>query len=73
MIAAVLLIVLVGALAYHRAPVLAWTVVLAAWLAGLQFGLGCVVPVAVLPVFAVLLARLAVRVVLAATRHLAPT
>ncbi|WP_293761918.1 acyl-CoA dehydrogenase [uncultured Aquitalea sp.] len=54
MIAAVLLIVLVGALAYHRAPVLAWTVVLAAWLAGLQFGLGCVVPVAVWAVFAAL-------------------
>lgn len=58
MLAAVLLIALIGALAYYRAPVLAWTVVLAAWLAALQFAFGCPVSAAAWAVFAVLAAVL---------------
>lgn len=44
MISAVVLVVLLGALAYFRAPVLAWTVGLAAWLAALQFVFHCPLP-----------------------------
>ncbi|RQO71111.1 acyl-CoA dehydrogenase [Aquitalea sp. FJL05] len=58
MFAAVLLIALIGALAYYRAPVLAWTVVLAAWLATLQFAFGCPVSVAVWSVAAIVAAVL---------------
>ena len=53
MISAIVLLLLVGALAYFRAPVLAWTVVIAGWLAGLQWAWGCQVPVAVWAAFAV--------------------
>lgn len=52
MFAAVLLIALIGALAYYRAPVLAWTVGLAAWLASLQFAFGCPVSTIAWGVFA---------------------
>lgn len=52
--AAVVLIVLAGTLGYFRAPVILWTAGFAAWLAGLQFGLGYQVPVAVWAVFAVI-------------------
>lgn len=54
MFAAVLLIALIGALAYYRAPVLAWTVGLAAWLASLQFAFGCPVSTIAWGVFALL-------------------
>ncbi|WP_046166598.1 acyl-CoA dehydrogenase [Chromobacterium vaccinii] len=58
MIAAVLLVVLLGALAYFAAPVLVWTVGVAAWLAALQFVFHCLVPVAAWAVFAVVAAAL---------------
>ncbi|MBN3002984.1 acyl-CoA dehydrogenase [Chromobacterium alkanivorans] len=58
MISAVVLVVLLGALAYFRAPVLAWTVGLAAWLAALQFVFHCPLPPAVWAVFAVVAAVL---------------
>jgi len=58
MLAAVLLIALIGALAYYRAPVLAWTVVLAGWLAVLQFAFGCPVSVVVWSVAAIVAAVL---------------
>ncbi|SUX53706.1 acyl-CoA dehydrogenase [Chromobacterium vaccinii] len=58
MIAAVLLVVLLGALAYFAAPVLVWTVGVAAWLAALQFVFHCPVPVAAWAVFAVVAAAL---------------
>jgi len=58
MFAAVLLIALIGALAYYRAPVLAWTVVLAAWLASLQLGFGYGVPTLLWGGFAVIAAVL---------------
>ncbi|AUH50771.1 acyl-CoA dehydrogenase [Chromobacterium sp. ATCC 53434] len=58
MIAAILLIVLLGALAYCAAPVLAWTVVVAAWLAALQFVFHCPPHTAVWAVFAVVAAVL---------------
>jgi acyl-CoA dehydrogenase len=51
--AAVVLIALAGALGYFRAPVILWTAGFAAWLAGIQFGLGYLVPTAVWGVFAV--------------------
>ncbi|MGL6072344.1 MAG: acyl-CoA dehydrogenase, partial [Craterilacuibacter sp.] len=41
MIYAIALVLLVGVLAYWRAPVLAWTLVIAAWLAAAQFVGGC--------------------------------
>ncbi|WP_047243362.1 acyl-CoA dehydrogenase [Chromobacterium subtsugae] len=58
MIAAILLIALLGALAYFAAPVLAWTVGIAAWLAALQFVFHCPPSVAVWAVFAVVAAVL---------------
>lgn len=58
MISAVVLVVLAGALAYFRAPVLAWTVGFAAWLAALQFVFQCPPPLAVWVVFAVVAAIL---------------
>ncbi|MBK0414226.1 acyl-CoA dehydrogenase [Chromobacterium haemolyticum] len=58
MISAVVLVVLLGALAYFRAPVLAWTVGLAAWLAALQFIFHCPLPLAAWAVFAVVAAVL---------------
>ncbi|WP_434634973.1 acyl-CoA dehydrogenase [Chromobacterium sp. CV08] len=58
MIAAILLIVLLGALAYCAAPVLAWTVGVAAWLAALQFVFHCPPHAAVWAVFAVIAAVL---------------
>lgn len=58
MISAVVLVVLLGALAYFRAPVLAWTVGLAAWLAALQFVFHCPLPPAAWAVFAVIAAVL---------------
>lgn len=58
MISAVVLVVLLGALAYFRAPVLAWTVGLAAWLAALQFIFHCPLPPAAWAVFAVVAAVL---------------
>ncbi|WP_374420821.1 acyl-CoA dehydrogenase [Chromobacterium sp.] len=58
MISAVVLVVLLGALAYFRAPVLGWTVGLAAWLAALQFAFHCPLPPAAWVVFAVIAAVL---------------
>ncbi|MBV8680566.1 MAG: acyl-CoA dehydrogenase, partial [Aquitalea sp.] len=58
MLAAVLLIALIGALAYYRAPILAWTVVLAVWLAGLQLVFGCPVSTVAWGIFAVIAAVL---------------
>lgn len=58
MIAAVLLVVLLGALAYFAAPVLVWTVGVAAWLAALQFVFHCPLPVAAWAVFAAVAAVL---------------
>ncbi|OHX10342.1 acyl-CoA dehydrogenase [Chromobacterium sphagni] len=58
MIAAILLIVLLGALAYFAAPVLAWTVGIAAWLAALQFVFHCPPSAAAWAVFAVVAAVL---------------
>ncbi|NHR05040.1 acyl-CoA dehydrogenase [Chromobacterium haemolyticum] len=58
MISAVVLVVLLGALAYFRAPVLAWTVGLAAWLAALQFIFHCPLPPAAWAVFAAVAAVL---------------
>ena len=37
MTSAVILVLLMGALAYFRAPVIAWTIAIAGWLASLQF------------------------------------
>ncbi|KMJ54246.1 acyl-CoA dehydrogenase [Vogesella sp. EB] len=54
MTSAIVLILLLGALAYFRAPVLAWTVVIAGWLASLQPVWGCQVPLAVWALFAVI-------------------
>ncbi|MFC3532187.1 acyl-CoA dehydrogenase [Vogesella facilis] len=58
MISAVILVLLIGALAYFRAPVLLWTIAIAAWLLSLQFVWGCQVPAAVWVVFGVLAAVL---------------
>lgn len=58
MTSAVILVLLVGALAYFRAPILAWTIAVAGWLASLQFVWGCQVPVAVWAVFGVIAAVL---------------
>ncbi|OWY40530.1 acyl-CoA dehydrogenase [Xenophilus sp. AP218F] len=58
MIAAVLLVVLLGVLAYFAAPVLAWTVGIAAWLAALQYLFQCPLPVAAWAAFAVVAAVL---------------
>ncbi|TCP12094.1 acyl-CoA dehydrogenase [Crenobacter luteus] len=55
---AIILLVLIGALAYFRAPVVVWTLGVAAWLLGLQFGFGVAVPVAVWAAFAVVAAVL---------------
>ncbi|MBI3145017.1 MAG: acyl-CoA dehydrogenase, partial [Pseudogulbenkiania sp.] len=54
MISAILLVALVGVLAYFRFPVLAWTAGLAGWLLAVQFGLGVPVTVALWGVFAIL-------------------
>ncbi|MDN0082900.1 acyl-CoA dehydrogenase [Crenobacter sp. SG2305] len=54
MIFAILLIVLIGALAYWRAPILAWTIGFAAWLAALQFGVSITVSSIVWGVFVVI-------------------
>lgn len=54
MISAVLVVVLVGGLAYFRAPVLAWTIGLAGWLLVSQFALNVPVPAALWIVFAIL-------------------
>ncbi|RXZ42133.1 acyl-CoA dehydrogenase [Crenobacter cavernae] len=51
MLSAIILLALIGVLAYFRAPVIVWTLGFAAWLLGLQFGLGVVVPVAVWGLF----------------------
>lgn len=40
MLTAVILVLMIGALAYFRAPVLLWTLGFAAWFAALHFGLG---------------------------------
>ncbi|KIA80427.1 acyl-CoA dehydrogenase [Chromobacterium amazonense] len=58
MIAAVILVALIVALAYCAAPVLVWTVGIAAWLAALQFVFHCEVHAAVWAVFAVVAAVL---------------
>ena len=58
MTSAVILVLLMGALAYFRAPVIAWTIAIAGWLASLQFAWGCQVPVAVWAVFGVIAAVL---------------
>ncbi len=58
MTSAVILVLLMGALAYFRAPVIAWTIAIAGWLASLQFVWGCQVPVAVWAVFGVIAAIL---------------
>ncbi|GHD73451.1 acyl-CoA dehydrogenase [Vogesella fluminis] len=58
MTSAIVLILLLGALAYFRAPVLAWTVVIAGWLASLQPVWGCQVPVGVWGVAGVIAAVL---------------
>lgn len=58
MISAVMLVLLIGALAYFRAPVLFWTVVLAGWLASLQLVWGCQVPLAIWVVFGLVAAVL---------------
>ncbi|WP_147692941.1 acyl-CoA dehydrogenase [Vogesella mureinivorans] len=58
MTSAVILVLLMGALAYFRAPVIAWTIAIAGWLASLQFVWGCQVPVAVWAVFGVIAAVL---------------
>jgi len=54
MLFAILLIVLIGALAYWRAPILAWTIGFAAWLAALQLGAGVDVSSITWGVFAVI-------------------
>ena len=58
MTSAVILVLLIGALAYFRAPVIAWTIAIAGWIASLQFAWGCQVPVAVWAVFGVIAAVL---------------
>ena len=58
MTSAVILVLLMGALAYFRAPVIAWTIAIAGWIASLQFAWGCQVPVAVWAVFGVIAAVL---------------
>ncbi len=58
MTSAVILVLLMGALAYFRAPVIAWTIAIAGWLASLQFVWGCQVPVAVWAVFGAIAAVL---------------
>ncbi|MCW3478994.1 acyl-CoA dehydrogenase [Neisseriaceae bacterium JH1-16] len=58
MLFAILLIVLIGALAYWRAPILVWTIGFAAWLAALEFGAGVAVSPIVWGVFAVIAAVL---------------
>ncbi|MDC7718304.1 acyl-CoA dehydrogenase [Vogesella sp. DC21W] len=58
MTSAVILVLLMGALAYLRAPVIAWTIAIAGWIASLQFAWGCQVPVAVWAVFGVIAAVL---------------
>lgn len=58
MLSAILLIVLVGVLAYYRAPVIVWTIGLAIWLLALQFGFGVAVHPAVWGVFALVAAVL---------------
>ncbi|MGL6046226.1 MAG: hypothetical protein ACRC02_07120, partial [Vogesella sp.] len=58
MTSAVILVLLIGALAYFRAPVIAWTIAIAGWIASLQFVWGCQVPVAVWAVFGVIAAVL---------------
>ncbi|GGY17299.1 acyl-CoA dehydrogenase [Paludibacterium paludis] len=58
MITAIILIALLGVLAYFRAPVLAWTVGIAAWLAGLPYLCGATPSIAVWAVFAVIAAVL---------------
>lgn len=58
MIAAVILVALIVALAYCAAPVLAWTVGFAAWLAALQFVFHCEVSTVGWTVFAVVAAVL---------------
>ncbi len=58
MTSAVILVLLMGALAYFRAPVIAWTIAIAGWLASLQFVWSCQVPVAVWAVFGVIAAIL---------------
>ncbi len=58
MTSAVILVLLIGALAYFRAPVIAWTIAIAGWIASLQFAWGCQVPVAVWAVFGVIAAML---------------
>ncbi|WP_024303155.1 acyl-CoA dehydrogenase [Pseudogulbenkiania sp. MAI-1] len=54
MISAILLVALVGVLAYFRAPVLAWTAGLAGWLLVVQFGLGLPVTATLWGLFAAL-------------------
>ncbi|WP_174874520.1 acyl-CoA dehydrogenase [Vogesella oryzae] len=58
MISAVILVLLVGALAYFRAPVLLWTITIAAWLTSLQLFWNCQIPFAVWVVFGVIAAVL---------------
>ena len=54
MIAAVLLVLLVGGLAYFRAPILAWSAVVAIWLLSLPWTHGASLPTAGWVVFALI-------------------
>ncbi len=58
MLTVIILVALIGALAYFRAPVLVWTIGIAAWLAGIHFLAGSAVSVPVWSVFVVVAAVL---------------